>query len=426
MRQQNARKIYSVSEVNYFARLALEQMFFWVEGEISSLKKNPGYNFFYLDLKDNLAVLPSIIDGNLIAQLRNEPLGQYILAYGQLSLYDPIGKYQFRIHQIEAAGEGLMLKKLQETIARLKKEGLFDQKFKKEIPSYPKKVCVVTSYGSDAWNDFIKHSQDKFPFIEIYTADVRVQGPKSIPQLLKILPLVDKSGFDAIVVTRGGGSLEDLTAFNDEGVARTIFKMKTPTVVAIGHETNESLAEWVADKRASTPTDAANIIVSGYVHFLEKLASLKQQLELRSNYYFSTNFQKIDHIFYQLQRIKVSFKDMPHKLAVLKESLKRHKQQITQVEENLEKALRGMAINSKLLIVSKSQKLEFARRTLMALSPKNTLERGYSIVTDNGGKVLRRINSIVVGDTVAVKLVDGSFKSSVKSKVIYDQKSQRT
>lgn len=426
MRQQNARKIYSVSEVNYFARLALEQMFFWVEGEISSLKKNPGYNFFYLDLKDSLAVLPSIIDGNLIAELRNEPLGQYILAYGQLSLYDPIGKYQFRIHQIEAAGEGLMLKKLQETIIRLKKEGLFDQKFKKEIPSYPKRVCVVTSYGSDAWNDFKKHSQDKFPFIEVHTADVRVQGPKSIPQLLKILPLVDKGGFDVIVVTRGGGSLEDLAAFNDEGVARAIFKMKTPTVVAIGHETNESLAEWVADKRASTPTDAANITVKSYVHFLEKLASLKQQLQLRSHYYFSTNFQRIDHIFYQLQRIKISFKDMPHKLEVLKESLKRHKQQITQVDENLEKALRDMAINSKLLIVSKSQKLEFARRTLMVLSPKNTLERGYSIVTDNSGDILRSINSIVVGNTVAVKLVDGSFKSSVKSKVIYDQKSQRT
>lgn len=426
MRQQDARKIYSVSEVNYFARLDLEQMFFWVEGEISNLKKNPGYNFFYLDLKDNLAILPSIIDGNVIAQLGSKLLGQYIMAYGQLSLYEPIGKYQFRIHQVEPAGEGAILKKLQETIARLKKEGLFDQKFKKEIPSYPKKVCVVTSYGSDAWNDFKKHSQDKFSFIEICVADVRVQGPRSIPQLLKILPFVDRGGFDVIIITRGGGALEDLAAFNDEEVARKIFKMKTPTVVAIGHEANESLAEWVADKRASTPTDAANITVQGYVHFLEKLGSLKKQLQLRSNYYFSTNFQKLDHIFYQLQRIKISFRDMPHKLDALKESLKRHQQQITQVNEKLEKALRGMAMNSKLLIVRNNQKLEYAKRTLMALSPKNTFERGYSVVTDNGGKILRSIDSIVVGSTVAVKLIDGSFKSSVKSKVIYDQKSKRT
>ncbi|OGE04517.1 exodeoxyribonuclease VII large subunit [Candidatus Curtissbacteria bacterium RIFCSPLOWO2_01_FULL_41_18] len=423
MRQQDARKIYSVSEVNYFARLALEQMVFWVEGEISTLKKNPGYNFFYLDLKDDLAILPCIIDGNIISQLASEPFGQYILAFGELSLYEPLGKYQFRIHQIEPAGEGLILKKLHETIARLKKEGIFDQKYKREIPRYPKKVCVVTSYGSDAWNDFKKHTRDKIPFIKLYVADVRVQGPRSIPQLLEILPLVDKGGFDVIAITRGGGSLEDLAAFNNELVARAIFKMKTPTIVAIGHETNESLAEWVADRRASTPTDAANIITQGYVHFLEKLANLKQQLQLRSNYYFSTNFQKLDYNFYQLQRIKTSFKDIPHRLNTLKESLKRHKQLITQADEKLKKVLRDMAMNTKLLIAKNSQKLESAKRTLMALSPKNTLERGYSIVADNSGKIAKSIDSIVVGSTVAVKLVDGSFKSSVKSKVIYDKRS---
>src|SRR3989344_2041252 len=232
MKVIEGKKIYSISEVNYFAKQTLEEMTFWVEGEISSFKKNPNWNFYYLDLKDDSAVLPCIAEEFMIANLKGKVTGQRILAFGNLSLYEPFGKYQFRISMVEAVGEGLL-----------------HEKHKKAIPKYPRKVCIVTSADSDAYNDFVKHTAYKFPIIELYTADVRVQGISAVPNLLKVLPRVDKMGFDAIVITRGGGSIEDLAAFNDEQVARLIFSLKTPTVVAIGHEANESLSEWVADAR---------------------------------------------------------------------------------------------------------------------------------------------------------------------------------
>src|SRR3990167_7895352 len=286
MKVIEGKKIYSISEVNYFAKQTLEEMTFWVEGEISSFRKNPNWNFYYLDLKDESAVLPCIAEEFMIANLKGKVTGQRILAYGNLSLYEPFGKYQFRISMVEAAGEGLLQKQLDELIKKLKSEGLFDKKHKKKIPKYPKKVCIVTSLGSDAYNDFVRHTAYKFPIIELYTADIRVQGIGAVPSLLKVLPRVDKMGFDAIVITRGGGSIEDLAAFNDEDVARMIFSLKTPTVVAIGHESNESLSEWVADVRASTPTDAANVITSGYQSVLESLDQLGLRLKSNTAYYF--------------------------------------------------------------------------------------------------------------------------------------------
>lgn len=396
MKTEKDRKIYSVSEVNYFAKQTLEQMELWVEGEVTSFKENPNWRFFYLDLKDDNALLPCVADGSVFADIQTqELLGQKILAYGFLSLYEPRGQYQFKIKKVEAIGEGVLQKKLEELVKKLKGEGLFDAEHKKEIPAYPKKVCVVTSLGSDAWNDFKRHTVDKFPLIDLVTADVRVQGSKSVRELLKVLPKVDKRGFDVIIITRGGGSLEDLAAFNDEAVARTIFKMKTPTVVAIGHEANESLAEWVADRRASTPTDAANIVTSGYVQIMEKLGYARMGLKSRADYFFSANFQRLDYNFRRLLQTKSYFKDLPHRLTIIAQAFVHHQ---------------------KYLITDASTKLVNLEKSLRILSPENTLSRGYSITTDIQGRVIKSVNHVVLGDIIGVKLARGSLTSQVKSK----------
>ncbi len=396
MKTEKDRKIYSVSEVNYFAKQTLEQMEFWVEGEVTTFKENPNWRFFYLDLKDENALLPCVADGSVFADIQTQELvGQKILAYGFLSLYEPRGQYQFKIKKVEAVGEGVLAKKLEELIKRLKGEGLFDAQYKKEIPAYPKKVCVVTSKGSDAWNDFKRHTVDKFPIIDLTTADVRVQGIKSVPQLLSILPKVDRQGFDVVVITRGGGSLEDLAAFNDEAIARAIFEMKTPTVVAIGHEANESLAEWVADCRASTPTDAASVITSGYVQILERLEYFRMRLKNRAYYFFSDNFQKLDYNFRQLLQVKSYFKDLPHRLTIIAQAFAHHQ---------------------KYLITDASTKLANLEKSLRILSPENTLSRGYSITTDSHGQVIKSSNAVALGDIIGVKLARGSLISQVKSK----------
>lgn len=417
MIQLDGRDIFSITEVNYFAKQALEQMTFWVEGEISSCKKNPNWNFFYLDLKDEKALLPCVADGYKLEDLGQELVGQRILAYGNLSLYEPFGKYQFKIARIEKFGEGLMQKQLEELIKKLRAEGLFDQKYKKELPKYPKRICVVTSEGSDAWNDFKRHTTDTFPIVELYTADVRVQGPKSVASLLKVLPQVDKQGFDVIVITRGGGSIEDLAAFNDEKVARAIFAMKTPTVVAIGHEANESLAEWVADRRASTPTDAAHIVIATYTNLLEVLESFSFRLKGASAHYFQTNLQRLDHFYFALKETRNTFKDLPHRLTGLKETLKRHeKNLIVDANSKVSELELAMEKNLKLQLQNYGLKLSTLNKSLTLLSPENTLSRGYSITTDSQGKIVRSIRSVDVGQALGIKLADGKLKSKVISK----------
>jgi len=278
-------------------------------------------------------------------------------------------------------------------------------------------VCIVTSAGSDAYNDFVRHTIDKFPIIELYTADVRVQGTQSIPSLLKVLPQVDKQAFDVLVITRGGGSIEDLAAFNDEQVARMIFSLKTPTVVAIGHESNESLSEWVADVRASTPTDAANIICTGYQNLLESLDYLGTRLKSNAAYYFSANFQRLDHIFFKLTQTKNSFKDLSHRLNSLRESLKLHERLLvtasqTKLDELAKRFKRGLYIQ----IENKTQILKSFNKSLLLLSPQNTLLRGYSITTDKRGKVIKSIKSVVAGALIGVKFKDGSLTSKVITK----------
>ena len=411
------KKVYSVSEVNYFAKQNLEQMVFWVEGEVSSVKKNPNWNFYYLDLKDQRAILPCILDGYLLKDFEDEVIGQKLLIYGYLSIYEPTGRYQLRIQSIQKLGVGYIQKQLEELIKKLKSEGLFDERHKKLIPIYPKRVCVVTSYGSDAWQDFKTHTQDKFPIIELYSADVRVQGPRSASQLAKILPIVDRGRYDVVVITRGGGSLEDLAAFSDEIVARTIFSMKTPTVVAIGHEANESLAEWVADRRASTPTDAANIVAAGYLGLLSNLQNFKKSLKSFANYYFSVNFQKLDYLHFSLNQLKISFKDLPHRLTTVRESLRRHEKiLISDAHKQIQAIYQQLKKGITTSIKNQTQRLAELEHALSLLTPQNTLERGYSITTDKDGKILRSVNPVVVNDIIGVKLFDGSLTSKVLGK----------
>ncbi len=417
MKTVDGRKIYSVSEVNFFAKETLEQMVVWVEGEVSSFKKNPNWSFYYLDLKDDKAIIPCITSGSVIDSLGQDILNQTVIAFGNLTLYEAAGKYQLRIQHIELAGGGQLYKKLEDLIKKLREEGLFDSRHKKEIPLYPKKICIVSSVGSNGWNDFKTHSVDKFPIIELYSADIRVQGPKSIPDLLKILPAVDNQGFDAIVITRGGGSIEDLIAFNDENVAKAIFNMKTPTVVAIGHEANESLAEWTADVRASTPTDAANIITRGWQGVLDKLDTINQKLLSKYAQVNDTNLQKLDSLFFRLSQEKVRIREYPHRLSSLWESLRRHEKVIVIDKLNeqhmLMQRLKKCADNQ---LMNSGTKLAQLQRALTLLSPENTLRRGYSITTDQKGNIVKSANNVVIGQTLDVKLSTGRLTTQVKSK----------
>lgn len=417
MKQIEGRKVYSVKEVNYIAKQALEQIEIWVMGEVAQIQQKEGWYYSYLTLADESSILPAICTRDVLEKVSEDLTGQTVMVYGMPTLFAKKGEYKFRIFRIEKAGEGFLQKQLEELVKKLKGEGLFDAEHKAEIPSYPRKVCIVTSSGSDAWNDFKRHSVDKFPLIDLTTIDVRVQGTVAISQLLKVLPQADKGGYDVIVITRGGGSLEDLAAFNDEQVARLIYSMKTPTVVAIGHEANESLAEWVADRRASTPTDAANIVVFGYIQILERLQSYKTRLQIKSNYIFGENYQRLDHNLSQLMHMKSYFKYLPHQIGVLQQTLKHAKKfLIADTKKLLYDLKSNLGKSPRLIIETNREQLLQLQKSLNILSFENTLSRGYAIATDATGKVIKSTKSVDVGDLVGVRLHDGNIKSKVVEK----------
>jgi exodeoxyribonuclease VII large subunit len=412
------RKIYSVSEVNYFAKETLEQMIVWVEGEISELKKNPNYSFYYLTLKDDRAALPCIVNSDLVNLLGGNLVNQRVIAFGNLTVYEPYGKYQLRIQHLETSGEGDLYKKLEKLIKKLREEGLFDARHKKDLPLYPKKVCLITSKGSDAWHDFITHSTYKFPIIEITDIDTRVQGVSAISSLLNALAHADSLGADIVVITRGGGSLEDLAAFNDEQVARAIFNMDTPTVVAIGHEANGSLAEWVADARASTPTDAANIATRGWQNILEKLNFLELKLSSKHERFIDYNLQKLDYLYSKLGQTKTRIREYPYRIQGIKEALKHYEKIIMlDISEKEATAYTNLKRQSKTILSKFEDNLSGLNRALKMLSPQNVLERGYSITKDKHGRVVKNINDVVLEDIIAVKLFHGTLVSKVKSKI---------
>src|SRR3989344_122101 len=419
MRLQDSRQIYSISEINNFAKQTLEQIELWVEGEISSFEENPSWFNSFITLADDTSLLACFLKPPAIEKIKDQIIGKHVIAYGRLTLFRK-NQYKLEIFSIEQTGEGILQKRFENLYKKLKTEGLFDQKHKKAIPQYPKKVCIITSNGSAGWNDFKHHTVDKFPIIELITADVRVEGERAITQLLEIIPKIDQMGFDIIVITRGGGASETLLeVFNDETIARTIFKMKTPKIIAIGHEVNTSLSELVADCRASTPTDAANIVTQGYSKISDKLSYFNLRFNSSRNRLFSENGQLIDSIYFRLNQIENKFKNLPHRLNTLKESLKRHeKHLIADVDTSLNRIQRKIKAEARLFLLNIGRKLEAKKRDLNLLSPMNTLERGYSITYDEKGRIVTTVENIVVGSTIGVRLSDGSLKSVVKSKSI--------
>ncbi|MBI3397501.1 exodeoxyribonuclease VII large subunit [Candidatus Woesebacteria bacterium] len=342
MQTIDGKQVYSVSEVNYFAKQSLEQLETWVIGEVQQIQQNDNWYYNYIKLIDDNSVLPAICTRDVLGQVGKLTPGQKVLIYGFPTLFDKKGEYKF-------------------------------------------KICV--------------------------------QGGKSVGQLLKVLPKVDKMNFDVVVITRGGGSLEDLAAFNDEMVARAIFAMETPTIVAIGHEANESLAEWVADRRASTPTDAANIVTFGYNQVLEKLNHHRQAMTAKLNSFSLNYFQRLDNNYRQLLHMKTYFKDLPHILDSYGQKLKHNQKYIvSDATVKLKEIKTQMKMFASLNLDNKKQTLQTIGNSLKLLSPENILTRGYTITTDEAGKVVRSINTVVVGATVGVKLKDGSFTSVVKTK----------
>ncbi len=437
------RDIFSVSRLVRETKAVLEGSFplLWLEGEISNFSR-PSSGHMYFSLKDEAAQVRCAMFRGKNMHLRFKPEnGMQVLVRARLTLYEARGDFQIIVEHMEEAGQGALQRAFEALKSRLGQEGLFDTRLKQPIPSLPKKIGVITSPTGAAIRDVLSVLKRRFPAIPVLIYPVAVQGDSAAGEIAKMIKRADqRKDCDVLLLTRGGGSLEDLWAFNEEVVARAIHACKTPLVAAIGHEVDFSIADFVADQRAPTPSAAAELVspdqydvqqqLNKQFHRLQNQArSLLQQsqqgldwLEKRlqqqhPGQQLQAKTQRLDELERRLGRVvKNNISTKFHGLAQLNNRLQRHAplQQLSQFE------LRQQSLQQRLhhawqrIIANKQQRLAMTSRTLNNVSPLATLQRGYAIVQDVANKeVFTDARKLSKGDKISARLAKGSLICSV-------------
>ena len=392
------QKIYTVSALTRQVKEVLEMSFprLWVEGEISNLKFHSS-GHIYFTLKDENAQINCAMWRSRSNQLLFRPQdGMNILVEGEVQVYERGGTYQLIIFQMQPAGVGSLQLAFEELKKKLFAEGLFDEQHKKPLPAYPGKIGIITSPTGAAIQDIVSVATRRFPGMQLILYPVRVQGEGAAKEIAQAIRDMNAYGdVDVLIVGRGGGSLEDLWAFNEEIVARAIFESQIPVVSAVGHEVDYSIADFVADQRAPTPSAAAEMVVkdrleiSGVVNYYQERMSnalervLNEYQERISLYRSSYAFRKPqDFIFQKMQQV-----------------------------DDLQKLI---SISANHLVKMMGQDAQRLEENLNALNPIAILNRGYSICY-KGNQVVKDVDQLSLADMVSVKLSRGEFFSRVES-----------
>jgi len=444
-----SHNIYSVSSLNRSVSDLLEQEFawIWVEGEISNLAQ-PASGHIYFSLKDHSAQVSCAMFKGRKRSLKFQPEnGNQVLVRAKVSLYQPRGNYQLIVDRMEEAGDGALRRQFEELKIKLAGEGLFEESSKQEIPELPEGICIITSGSGAAIHDVVSVIERRFPSIPVKLFPVPVQGIEAAPAICNAIQLIDQAvadgslACDVILLVRGGGSLEDLWSFNEESVARAIYHCSIPIISGIGHEVDVTIADFVADVRAATPTAAAETVTpdqsswqqsfDGYQQRLTQLASdkvaryqeksqwLHQRLQQQHpQTQLNRSQQRSDELRQRLLRISHSMLDArQNKLTVLNAKLNAHDptlliKQKRQTTNYLSTRLQQATLN---LFAQKKSMLANAARTLNTVSPLQTLERGYSITLNNKGAPIASIDQVKTNDTIETRLHNGSIISHVES-----------
>ena len=390
----------SVSELTRYLRQLLESdeilQDIWVRGEISNLSR-PTSGHVYFTLKDAAASLRCVIwrmnAGRLRFDLTN---GQAVEAHGYISLYERDGQYQLYVDILRPAGEGWLFQEFMRLKARLEAEGLFDESRKRPLPMHPQRIGLVTSPTGAALQDMLNTLRRRYPLVEVILSPAAVQGEEAPAALVAALKrLYRLPELDAILVARGGGSLEDLWAFNDEEVVRTIAASPVPVITGIGHETDFTLADFAADVRAPTPTAAAELVTPD-------MYDLRLQLNERTSRLRGWMQNKIHTEHHQLA-------ESARRLALLSP-----RRRIDNDRQQLD-SLIGRAERSLLATIHLQRtQLTGWRHRLEALNPLAVLQRGYAVVYDRSGQVAHSVRQIQSGDDLTIRLKDGRVDASAR------------
>jgi exodeoxyribonuclease VII large subunit len=436
--QHNNRTIYSVTALNRFSRQLLEthMPLVWVEGEISNVAR-PSSGHWYFTLKDEAAQVRCAMFKNRSAGLRFTPQqGDQVLLRARVGLYEARGDYQLVAEHMEPAGYGALQRAYELLKTKLAHAGLFDPARKQTLPELPRHIGVITSPTGAAIRDVLSVLKRRHPSVPVTVIPVPVQGTDAAPAIVTALALAARSGlFDLLLLTRGGGSLEDLWPFNDERVARAISHCPIAVISAVGHEVDTTIADYVADVRAATPSAAAELAVPDMAEQLAHLHAREQHLGQGISRHLRRLSEQLSHLKKRLRHPGEHLKQQAQKLDQLElrlhhaiaQKLERQRQtlanlrarqsdphhELQQTRERLARARSALWQQWQTAQQKISQRLGENARLLHSVSPLSTLERGYALVTDANGQVVRHSQAVQSGDTITAKLAQGELHCQV-------------
>jgi len=436
-----SREVLTVTGLTRQVQDVLEAAFdqLWVEGEISNLRR-PASGHLYFTLKDEESQVRAVLFRPVARSLRFDPEdGMRIVCRARINVYKPRGEYQLILDYAEPRGAGALQVAFEQLKARLQAEGLFDPGHKKPLPFLPSRIGVVTSPSGAVIRDILNITKRRFPSVNVLVAPVRVQGVEAPGEIVDALRLLNEMpGVDVIIVARGGGSLEDLMAFNDEGVARAIFASRIPVVSAVGHEIDFTIADFVADMRAPTPSAAAELVVPSRSDLLQQVRTLharaahaaaralrvrRERLETLAERVRDPRRRLVDLRLAVDDRFSGLTASLVRRLRTERETLRRLEthlqylnpalrlQTLTFVLENMRKSMITGIFRQ---VESLRARLAGHTALLDSLSPLSVLARGYAIArTVPGGRVIRDARDLSAGDPVGINVAKGRFDAVV-------------
>ncbi len=390
------RDVYTVSRLNAEVRGVLEGFpALWIEGEISNLAR-PASGHLYFSLKDPAAQVRCAMWRNRAGGLRFKlEDGQQVLLRARIGLYEPRGEFQLIVEAIEPAGDGVLRQRFEALRALLAAEGLLDAARKRPLPARPRRIGVVTSASGAALHDVLTTLARRCPALSVTLYPTSVQGAQSVDEIVAALGAAGtRAECDVVLLVRGGGSLEDLWSFNDERVARAIVACPVPVVCGVGHEVDVTIADLVADLRAPTPTGAAELVSPDGAELLRASSALRQRLA---------------HAWKRELRVLVErVGDRARRL-----TLQHPGARLAQRGQRLDELELRLTATARLALERRRSRLGFAVQGLGTLSPLATLARGYAIVTDAQGRLLRDATAVAVGDDIEARLGRGRLRARV-------------
>jgi exodeoxyribonuclease VII large subunit len=390
----------TVGKLTEYLQLTLESDEYlqnvWVTGEVSSSNPHRSGIFFTLQDSENQSQVSCVVWQGLVPKLQATPArGAEVLVLGSIRLYPQRGQYQLTAWQVLPLGEGLQALQYRQLREKLEAEGLFDRTRKRSLPVHPQIIAVVTSPQAAAWGDLQKTLNQRYPGLRVLFSPATVQGEQAPSSIVRAIERVERDGrAEVLILARGGGSVEELASFNDEGVARTVANCSIPVITGIGHQRDESLADLAADVSAHTPTAAAELVVP-------ELNDLIVQCQERQTELYETVQLYLERSQSRLENLKHRYNKLP-----ISQQLQQQQERVKYKQQRLIQTVRWQV-----QIAERQQKMLQAK--LMALDPQGVLARGYAVVKMEDGAIAERSDRVKIGDKLEIVLAQGKIKVEV-------------